>query len=101
MKFIGSRTDNRVDNAAGRVSELRAVVAALQLELLHGIRWRSDRCIGSYRTAAEKFDVVVDAVQTKIILIHLHAIDGIESILRIAAWRSGHTSDKLSQRSPI
>src|SRR5262249_17739744 len=68
LNLVCAGFDNRINHGSDRVAEFRAVVAALQLEFLYGIRDRHDA------NAAEYFLVIVDAVQAEIHLTGLGAV---------------------------
>jgi len=68
VKAVATGFDGGVDDCAGRVSKFGIEVTALQLKLLNGIGRRSDGRIASNRRAPVNFDVVVYAVQPKIVL---------------------------------
>ena len=68
VEAVRSGFDGCVDDGPGRVSELCIEIAALQLELLNGVRWGSNCRVASDLGTTVHLDVVVDAVQSEIVL---------------------------------
>src|SRR6202012_5402664 len=108
VELIGSGLDRRIDDASGGMPKLCAKVPALEFELLDLIRWRSDGGVAAHRGAAIDFNVVVDAVETKVVLPEVDAVHRKMGVVGGARVRAGlslggrsRTGGELRQRCPV
>src|SRR5258708_10594487 len=68
VETIRGGLNSSVDDGASRVAKLGIEVAALQLELLNGVWRRSDGCVTPDRRPTVHLNVVVDAIQSEVVL---------------------------------